>query len=514
MRTVRRGLREVDKRRGWRGPIETLRGDAKSAYLQKYGPEVPEKLDLGEVYPALVTAVNPQGMAALQVGIYSGSVDLKKAAWARKRIDAEDRVSFGKPEAEIKPGQVIEISVELPSEGRAQAAKERGKPAPVVILDQTPQLEGALTLIDPHSGRVSAVVGGYSYRRSQFNRVTQSLRQPGSTFKPVVYLSAIDGYRYTPATIVHDTEQTFRVGNDLWTPGNFDGKFMGAITLRTALEKSRNLVSAEIVSRIGVDAVIRYARKLGIESKIGRNPSIALGSSEVTLLELTRAYGVFAAKGVLFKTVFVTKIVDREGRVVYDYENEKLSQASQAINENSAFIMANLMKGVVTNGTGYKVKALKRPVAGKTGTSNDQMDAWFIGYTPEWVCGVWTGFDVKRSIGEKETGGMVAAPIFLYFMQDFLAYQDRKNYETLAAEAKAEAARLGIEYVPPDPEQLAAPDFSVPDGVDPFWVNRDTGLLSKAEAPNAIYEYFIRGTEPLRSQEEQDPVSYLESPDL
>lgn len=382
-----------------------------------------------------------------------------------------------------------------------------------VILDQTPEVEGAITLLDPHSGKVLTAIGGYSYQRSVFNRATQSLRQPGSTFKPLIYLSAVDGFKYTPATIVYDQPRTFRVGDEFWTPANFDEQFMGPITLRVALEKSRNLVSVDIVSRIGIDAPIQYAKRLGISSKLGRNLSLSLGSSEVTLLELTRAYGVFAAKGVLFDSVFITNIKDRNGNILYDFEAEKLNRAQQVISPGSAFIMANMMKGVVDHGTGYRVKEIGRPVAGKTGTSNDQMDAWFIGYNPSWAAGVWVGFDLKQTIGDKETGGRAAAPIWLYLMSDFLKYQDDLAYKKLVEDSKAEADRLGIAYVAP--EQLQPLDFSVPDGVDPLWIDKATGLLSDPAAPGAMLEYFIRGTEPAQSlSEAPDTSSYLESPDL
>ena len=382
-----------------------------------------------------------------------------------------------------------------------------------VILDQTPDIEGAISIIDPHSGDVAALIGGYSYQRSVFNRASQSLRQPGSTFKPIIYLAAIDGFGYTPSTIVYDSPQTFRVGDQLWTPANFDEEFLGPITLRTALEKSRNLVSADIVSRIGVDAVVKYAHKLGIESEIGRHLSIALGSSEVTLLELIRAYGVFPAKGMLFPSSFINRIVDRDGKVIFDHNSERLAKTTQAISENSAFLMANLLRGAVENGTGYKVKELGRPAAGKTGTSNDQMDAWFMGFTPDWACGIWIGFDQKKEIGDKETGGRVSAPVFVYAMKEFLALQDQRRYSKLVEETKQEAERLGIEYIPP--AGLEPLDFSVPQGVDPYWISKGSGLLSDAKQPGAFYEYFLKGTAPkTRSAEETDASSYLESPDL
>ncbi len=511
------GLREVDKRRGWRGPVGKVVGANHDQFISSY--PVPEKgqFELNQVYPAMVTQVSSgTGIAMVDIGPMNGVVALRNSGWAKKFRDKEDRTSFVMPEQTLRAGDVIEVSLqekEIPAPKGAKGEDAKPKKETTIVLDQTPDIEGALVLIDPYSGKVVTMVGGYSYQRSQFNRVTQSLRQPGSSFKPVVYLSAVDGFNYTPSTIVYDTPRTFRAGDQFWTPGNFDEKYLGPITLRVALEKSRNLVSADIVSRIGVDPVIQYARKLGIESKLGRNLSIALGSSEVTLLELTRAYGVFAAKGVLVDSVFITKIVDRYGNVIYDQDSEKLGHARQVINENSAFIMANMMKGVVEHGTGYKVKEIGRPVAGKTGTSNEEMDTWFIGYTPHWVSGVWVGFDVKKRIGEKETGGRVAAPIFLYFMREFLKYQDDKDYAHLVEEAKAEAERLGIQYVPPEP--LSQLDFSVPDGVDPFWVDKASGVLVNEESPGSILEYFIKGTEPSKSSsEEESTSSYLESPDL
>lgn len=516
---VQKALREVDKRRGWRGPIAHIEQASLDEFRSRFRNSLPRRLATNEVYPALVTRT-AQGKISIDVGGIEASLAEPDIRWARKRLSNDGRVSWIRPEQVLKPGDVIEVSavsLEKPSPESPTFLSGISEPlAPGTpfkfVLDQTPEVEGSLAAIDPHSGRVIAAIGGYSYQRSKFNRVTQSLRQPGSAFKPVVYLAAVDGFNYTPATIVYDQPRTFRAGDDLWTPGNFDEKFLGPITLRTALERSRNLVSADIISNIGVDAAIRYARALGIESPLGRNLSLSLGSSEVTMLELVRAYGVFAAKGVLFQSVFITKIIDRDGKVVYDHDAERLAHARQAIPETSAFIMANMLKGVVDHGTGYRIKQLKRPAAGKTGTSNDQMDAWFVGFTPGWACGAWVGFDQKRTIGEKETGGVAAAPMFLYFMHDWLQHLDQVQYARLVDEAKEEAARLGIEYVAPEP--LPPLDFSVPEGVEPFWVDKTTGYLSDAGNPNAILEYFVQGTEPSKSELVEDSSSYLESPEL
>ncbi|NDC37175.1 MAG: PBP1A family penicillin-binding protein [Proteobacteria bacterium] len=519
--SVRRGLREVDKRRGWRGPLGSIPKSSQELFVKRYGALKTTDLKVGDVYPALVEDLNASRKTLMvSLGATKGTVDLKEAGWAKKRLGADGAVSWGAPESQIQVGDVVEVSLVVPTPVPTPRGKKAStqvvEPPPVQFdkfqLDQTPELEAALTVLDPFSGKVLTVVGGYSYQRSVFNRATQSWRQPGSAFKPIVYLTAIDQFNYTPGTIVHDEPHTFKVGNELWTPGNFDGKFMGPITLQSALEHSRNLVSAEIVSRIGLDSVIQTARKMGITSKIGRNISIALGSSEVTPLELTRAYGVLPTKGVLFPSTFVTRIEDRLGKVIYDFDQERLTLAQQVIDPASAFIITHMMQGVIQRGTGYLLKQLNRPLGGKTGTSNDQMDAWFVGFTPAWVCGVWVGFDVKKEIGDKETGGRVAAPIFLYFMQDFLAKHDLDGYQRLVDESKADAERLGIDYLAPEKPEPAG--FTPPEGVDPFWMDLGTGQMSQEGAQGAVFEYYKRGTQPGSGADATDTTSYLDSPDL
>jgi penicillin-binding protein 1A len=506
---LRRGLREVDKRRGWRGALRNVSADVRDAELERLRRTRGEHFEAGKVYPALVTKVaRGEQRVWVDLGNFLTMIDLASATWARRFLSKEDTVTWGRPVDRIQVGDLIEV---VPIE------KKDKDTTPLQVtdsfeLDQTPEIEGALVTLDPHSGQVIVMVGGYDYQRSQFNRVTQSLRQPGSSFKPVLYLAALEAFGYTPATIVYDQPRQFRVGDQVWEPENFDENFLGPITFRTALEKSRNLASVDLVSRIGLDAVIEYAAKLGIRSKIGRNLSVALGSSEVTLLELARAYGVFAARGVLVDSALIRRIEDRNGTVLFDLNEKVFEHAQQVIKESSAFMMANLMKGVVERGTGSRVKALGRPVAGKTGTSNEDMDTWFIGYTPEWVAGVWVGFDLKRNIGDKETGGRVAAPIFLNFMRNFLAYEDERKYIRMIEENRTNAAKLGIEEEPVErPEAL---DFSVPEDVDPFWMNRQTGFLSGPEDPEALYEYFVRGTEPRRAEGGPITQQYLDAPDL
>jgi penicillin-binding protein 1A len=519
---ARRGLKEVDKRRGWRGPID--QGLDVKTFLTKYEPILySADHSFNElVFPALVLEVDRKSETAtvvLDSNLQEYIIPIKAAQWAGKSIDKEDRASWKKAIEQIKPSDVIEVSPifkeseQDSTESTVALKNDSNLNNPLSFgLDQTPVLEAAVVLLDPHSGLVPAIIGGFDYRRSVFNRATQSLRQPGSAFKPIVYLAAIDGHGYAANTIVHDEPRTFRVGDEYWTPGNFDSKYMGPITLRVALEKSRNLVSAEITSNIGVDSVVKYARKLGLTTKVGRNLSLSLGSSEVIPLELTRAYGVFPAGGLLYESVFITQIKDRHGKIIFDYRHDLINRTKQVIPETSAFIMANLMKGVVTDGTGYRVKALGRPAAGKTGTSNDQMDAWFIGYTPEWVCGVWTGFDQKKAIGSKETGGVVSAPIWLYLMQPFLNQRDQKLLKLADQAARSESDAYGITYA--KREELEPEDFTIPQGVEAAWVSKFSGRVAPAGGSGVVLEYFsdtqslVEAESAETSGSDQPPVDY------
>ncbi len=506
------GLKKIDKRRGWRGPVAGMAA-SRDEFIKKYAYWIRKELKQGEIYPAFVTQVQrDKGIVKIDLGYFQAQLDVAKSEWAKRFRDKEDKVSGLRPQDVLKPGDVIEVSVSRVEvkDPKTKAVQEQE----VLSLDQTPEIEGALVLLDPNSGKVKATVGGYSYEKSVFNRVTQSYRQPGSAFKPIVYLTAVDAFEYTPSTIVHDEPRTYRAGDQYWSPGNFDEKYQGPITLRTALEKSRNLVSAEIVSKVGVEPVIRTAKKVGIESPIGKHLSISLGSSEVTLLELARAYGVFAAKGLLFNSIFITKITDRAGKVIYDYEADRLNSAHQAVPDTSAFIMANMMRGVIDRGTATVVKPIGRPAAGKTGTSNDCMDAWFIGYTPEWVSGIWIGFDQKKEIGKKETGGKIAAPIWLAFMKQYLEEQDRKKYSKLVEESRKEAEDLGIQYVDPGTPPVA--DFVPPAGVEGIAIDRPSGRAVPHDSQGAFLEYFVKGTGPggVEEEAETNSSSYLESPDL
>ena len=275
-------------------------------------------------------------------------------------------------------------------------------------------LEGSLICFDLETGFIKAMVGGRDYKKSQFNRAIQARRQTGSAFKPIVYASALDK-GYTPASIIVDSPIVFTWGNQKWKPKNFDGKFLGPTTLKNALTHSINVVTVKIAQNIGVDYIQEYAKKMGISSPLHDNLSMALGSSSISLYELTKAYAVFANQGNSFKPIFIKKILDRDGNLLEEnlplFSPKEPSDEERILSPQTAYLMTHLLESVVQNGTGWRAKALGRPVAGKTGTTDQFLDAWFIGYTPELLTGVWVGFDDERTLGENELG-LVRPPRF------------------------------------------------------------------------------------------------------
>lgn len=338
-------------------------------------------------------------------------------------------------------------------------------------------LQAALIAIEPATGRIRAMVGGRDFNQSQFNRAWQALRQPGSSFKPIIFAAALDR-GFGASDLLDDSPLTVKLDrNKSWTPENFTHTYQGAVTLRNALTQSLNVPTIRLLEKIGVDETIHYVRKLGIKSTMNPYLSLALGSSDVTLLELTAAYAVFANHGIKLGPVSILTITDTTGRVLY--LNDTLPE--QAIRPETAYLVTNLLKGVVEHGTGWKARELGRPVAGKTGTTNDYRDAWFIGYTPGLVTGVWVGYDDQSSIGPKETGARAALPIWLEFMK-------KANANT-------------------EPE-----DFTVPEGIIFKQVDPKTGLLSTDNCKYSIREAFLPGTEPRKYCDES--ASSIEEPQI
>jgi len=317
-----------------------------------------------------------------------------------------------------KEGLEVYTTLDLRTQQAARNAVERGLQE-LENRQGYPRntVQGALLCMDVRTGAVRAMVGGRDFSKSEFNRATQSRRQPGSAFKPIIYTAAFDR-GMTPATQFVDAPIAFTDSTgEVWKPQNFDEQFLGPISLRTALVQSRNVVTIKLLQAIGVDYAIAYAANMGISSRLARDLSLALGTSAVTLQELVRAYGVLANGGKILEPFMIKKIVDRSGNVFEEHQ----VKPEQAIDPRIAFLTTQIMQDVVESGTGQRVKSIGRPVAGKTGTTNDMRDAWFIGFTPSLVTGVWVGFDQGRSLGSQEVGGRAAAPIWLYCMEKALA---------------------------------------------------------------------------------------------
>ncbi|MCK9231873.1 MAG: PBP1A family penicillin-binding protein [Syntrophales bacterium] len=363
-----------------------------------------------------------------------------------------------------KEGLEVYTTLNLPMQKAARDAVERGLQEMERRQGYAKGLvQGALLCMDARTGAVRAMVGGRDFSRSEFNRATQSRRQPGSAFKPFIYTAAFDK-GLTPSTIMVDSPISFAAPsepNGVWQPKNFDGTFLGPMTLRHALVHSRNVVTIKVLKEIGVDYAAGYAANMGIASPLARNLTLALGSSGVTLLEMVRAYGVLANQGQRATPLFIKKIVDRTGQVF----EENQPTLEQVIDPRIAFMSAYVMQDVVEQGTGARVRSIGRPVAAKTGTTNDMRDAWFMGFTPSFVTGVWVGFDQERSLGRQEVGGRAAAPIWLYFME---------------------------KAVQGTPVEV----FPVPEGISFVKVDPNTGASLPDGTQGGLYESFLEGTTP------------------
>jgi penicillin-binding protein 1A len=371
-------------------------------------------------------------------------------------------------EALYREGFQVYTTLNVEMQKAAFAAVQRGlreleqRRGIKAFSDAHPPVQAALFCMDAKTGEIKAMVGGRDFKKSEFNRATQSRRQPGSSFKPIIYAAAFDK-GLTPATIIMDSPIIFQdsLRDSEWAPKNFDSKYHGPTTLRDALTYSRNVVTIKVLKDIGVRYAADYARNMGIESRLSEDLSMALGTSSLSLQEMVRAFGVLANEGKKVEPYFIRRIVDRTGNVF----EESTPKVEQVIDSKVAFITTSILQDVVQRGTGWRVKSLGRPAAGKTGTTDEYKDAWFIGYTPSLVAGVWVGYDDSRSLGRSEVGGVAAAPIWLYFMESALADQPVE-------------------------------DFPVPEDIAIVKIDPQTGLLARPFSSNARSEYFLEGTEP------------------
>jgi penicillin-binding protein 1A len=467
------GLVTYDQRRGYRGPV------AKIAVSGDWGAELAKVKGLSDVPEWKLAVVLAVSSSRVDIGLQpateaggkvvaereTGRVMADDMDWAYRSANG-DRKTAKSPEGVFTAGDVI--YVEPKGEGGYK-------------LRQPPKVQGGLVAMDPHTGRVLAMVGGFSYAQSEFNRATQAMRQPGSSFKPFVYAAALDN-GYTPASVIMDAPIEFVAGGQVWRPQNYGGGSAGPSTLRLGIEKSRNLMTVRLANDMGMNLVAEYAERFGIYDKMNPVLSMSLGSGETTVLRMVSAYAVLANGGKQIKPTLIDRIQDRYGKTIFRHEERTcdgcnanawegqeepavVDNREQVLDPMTAYQITSMMEGVVLRGTAAGKIKLDRPVAGKTGTTNDEKDAWFVGYTPDLVAGLYIGYDNPTPLGRGATGGSMSAPIFNEFMQEAVA------------------------GTPPG-------KFHLPEGMSLIPVNRKTGMYAAEGDPDTITEAFKPGTGP------------------
>jgi penicillin-binding protein 1A len=397
-RSLREGLRAVDKRRGWRIRNKLFNLRENKLDLKTY--VVPSwengRIEPEEVVEGVVTEVSDKRVAA-RINGYIGELAPENARWTQRKFTKI-----------LKTGDVALFKI---------LKADREKKRLVLGLEQEPEVEGAILVVENKTGEVKAMVGGYSFEKSKFNRAFQALRQTGSAFKPIIYTAALEN-GFSPASIIDDSPFSFidEWTGILWEPRNHKGDFKGPITFRRGLEQSRNVVTARILQAITPAVGVRYAKKFGISADLKPYMSLALGAFEITLKEMVEAFTTFPNLGTRVSAYYIKTIQDLNNNILEDNSPEK----KQVIEKETAYVMNYLLQGVVRSGTGWRARNLPAPVGGKTGTTNDFTDAWFIGFTPHLTVGVWVGHDQKKSLGNEETGSEAASPIFVSFMEKYL----------------------------------------------------------------------------------------------
>ena len=510
-----RGLMEVDHRQGFTGPLAKVQGDERKALQERLARAWPKgAIAQGEYVVGVVAKVDDKaGLASVEVGENAGVLPISGMRWARKPNPEAyypdsliSRVSTA-----LKPGDVVLLRRVVRAElVRREGEIVNGKPKEVpdaellFALEQDPTLQGALVSVDPWSGYALAMVGGYDFEASEFNRAFQACRQPGSAFKPIVYSCAIEKLDYTPATILTDAPLVFRDEESSWKPQNFGETFKGDVTVRTALVNSMNIPAVKtaeaLASKFGIQVLADWAKGVGLSTPVKLELGSALGSSCVNLWELTNVYALFARYGERRPSTFVKRVLDRDGNVLEDHADwrdpwvplearlaagwvEVSRPRERAMDEKTAYILVRLLREVATVGTGARAAALGKPAAGKTGTTNDSFDTWFMGFTHDVATGVWLGYDINVTpLGRYETGGHAALPLWLDYMK---------------------AALDGREQ----------PEFEAPEGIVEMKIDPDTGK-SVPDTARGVMEPFKLGTEPNLPRAEGEPQQKVEVKDL
>ncbi len=453
-RAIHNGLHQLDKRQGWRGPLDHK--EITTLIDKAASPPVATPQE-GDLLQGVVTKVGKDHVLVL-AGSTEGRLAFDDMAWARRRLKGRDLTKdvtvLPSTKQVLKPGDVIEVAV-----------KKVGRDGVQFRLEQTPVVEGALVAIDPRTGAIRAMVGGYDFGRSEYNRAVIAHRQAGSAFKPLIYATALN-QGSSPSTVVVDAPVVYEEvdSEKIWKPDNYEKRFFGVISLREALIHSRNLATVRLLEKVGIRPVVEFSKSIGITSPLNQDLSLALGSSSVGLLELTSAYGVFANQGIRLDPYSIATVQDANGHAL----EQTLFEPRQALSKETAYLITNMLEDVIQRGTGQSAKSLGRPIAGKTGTTNDYTDAWFIGYTPNLAVGVWVGFDDIRTLGETESGAHAALPIWIEFMTEAL-------------------------------KKVQVMPFEIPDDIQFVRVDPSTGLLAADQGDRAVVELFSKGTEPTQS---------------
>ena len=429
-----KGLMEISRTK----EFKTVPQNQKDLLLDIYSKT--ENLEKNKLYYGEVTEVD-KNYFAVKLGNFSGKVNKDSWKWTKKELASEL----------VKKGDLVGLSF-----------AENKKGGEILFnLENFVEIEGAVLALQSSTGYIKAMVGGLDFYMSKFNRTIQAKRQPGSAFKPFIYITALDN-GFTPSSIIMDTPVSFRgADGKIWAPTNYDEKFKGPVSLRMALEESRNVVAVKLLQKLGVDRVIATARKMGIKSQLEPYLSLALGPSVLSLLEITSAYSVIGNQGVRAEPISILKMEDLDGITI----EENYPQVNEVLKPETAYVMTSMMKWVVERGTAKKVSELKMPIAGKTGTTNDFRDAWFVGFFQDMAAGVFVGFDDNREIGYKETGGKLAAPIWTNFIGECFK-----------------------------PEQVK--DFPVPEGVTFITVDPRSGNPVSKDSSGGLLQAFVKGTEP------------------
>jgi penicillin-binding protein 1A len=566
---VRDGLREVDKRQGYRGPLVRLDPDEAKAltdaldeerarrFTAEKTPELasPElvgrplwdlraldakllredpkraldavrgtRAKIGAEVGAIVKRIDAAGKrAVVDLGTLDGVLTLEQMKWARPFHPVDNTKSPRSPGDVLKEGDIVLVRVTALVPEATDAKGKKTKAMAELALEQDPLVEGAFVAVDPHTHRLLAMVGGYDFTRSNFNRATQARRQPGSSFKPFIYALGIENRAFTPvgrldeqgSHLITDAPKVFldRWTGKKWNPKNSGGGYKGDITLRTCLTFSVNTCSITLIETLGVEPVLDLATRAGLRKEpdtFAKNLTLALGTSEVTLTDLIGAYAIFPGEGLYAPPVLVEKVKAPDGEILFEAKVEPV----RVISPETAFVMSDMMKSVVETGTATAAKKLGRTVAGKTGTTNNARSVWFVGFTPDLLAGAYVGFDDNRAMGNREYGGKAALPIWLKFMSEAVVdLPDRDFTMPDGVVKKVVDTRTGLLVHAEDPIDEAAEEFKDvfaaavavvmgeapedPDALPPS----EEGVLP----PGQMNEVFIRGTEPVLTVEDAPP---------